>query len=289
MDQPVILVTCTDDLIGASVLRQLQERYGDEMCIVEATSRPDQVGPDCRYFDWAHPKRSAETLREVDCVFFMQPASFSGLPNRFSTLLSAVPEGELPHVVYVSIMGAERGAGVSSHFRVENVIRRRAEKEPEEAPFTILRPSYLMQNIEEVFGSRIREKCQLVVPSGEAPFVWIDGEDVAEAAVEILVCPSLHAGQTYVLTGDVLGFRKVAQLLEKSMGRQVQYRSPNPVAYFAQLCVRERSGVRGPLSQTTRHYKEQFTATPRTSNDFEAITGRAPTSLHEYITRTFAM
>merc|ERR1712137_1134695 len=109
--------------------------------------------------------------------------------------------------------GAERHSAVSSHFRVENVIRRRAEKEID-TPFTILRPSYLMQNLEEAFGSRIREKCQLVVPSGEAPFVWIDAEDVAEAAAEILICPTLHAGKVYILTGDVQRYRQVAHLLE---------------------------------------------------------------------------
>merc|ERR1712137_589640 len=151
-----ILVTSTYERIGSSVLQQLLARYGDELCIVSGTPRHAEVGPDCRYFDWAHPKQSAETLREVDCVFLMQPASLSGIPNRFSTLLNAVPEGELPHLVYISIMGAERHSAVSSHFRVENLIRRRAEKEID-TPFTILRPSYLMQNLRGLWLSYPRE------------------------------------------------------------------------------------------------------------------------------------
>lgn len=95
------------------------------------------------------------------------------------------------------------------------------------ADWTILRPSWFMQNFSEMFFFEAVLKGEIVLPVGDATEPFVDVEDVAAVAAEVLL-DDQHIGQTYELTGPrLIGFSEVAAELTKAIGREITF---NPIA-----------------------------------------------------------
>ena len=283
MDAPAkVLIVGASGTVGSELLQQLPA--GHPLTVLRAAHRDRALAPDERFVDFTDYERSAASLASVDAAFLLLPPGLNDAAARFRETLKAVPEGHLPHLVFMSVQGAET-RGFLPHANIETVIRERAAREPGPPPFTFLRPSYFMQDLETAFGEDIRQHRRLRVPAGAGTFVWIDAIDIARAAATVLLAPGRHAGHAYTLTGtDVLNFREAAAVLSETWHTPITYESPNPVVYYFEL--RRRGTPAGmALAQTAIHAVQRFTATAPVSPDFTYLTGRKPTRLAEYAAR----
>jgi uncharacterized protein YbjT (DUF2867 family) len=276
---PRLLVTGATGTVGSRVLSELRNRTG--VSVLTTTRHTSDASEQRPFFDLSAPARSAETLRDVDAAFLLLPPGLPDAASRFREMLDVVPDDSLPHLVFMSVQGADT-RGFLPHAKIEVVIRKRFEEVARQR-FTFLRPAYFMQNLEAAFGRDLRERHALVAPAGDANFVWVDAADIARAAVAVMTDTEPHEGHAYTITGtDVANFEKAAQLIAEAAGTPVTYESPNPVSYYGKL----RSGGldRGKaVAQTGIHFVERFTADATVSGDYTALTGKEPVTLAAWL------
>ena len=90
-------------------------------------------------------------------------------------------------------------------------------------PYTILRPSFLMQNFTFFYGDIIRTTGMIFLPLGDARVSHLDLRDLAEAAAAALT-DDRHINKTYDLSGpEALHTGEVAEQIGSATGRTIRY------------------------------------------------------------------
>ncbi len=94
--------------------------------------------------------------------------------------------------------------------------------------YTILRPTYFMQNMLGAMAAGIRKKDYYSSPlSGDVPISMVDARDVAEVAYICFVHRN-HDNAVYSLAGDPVTMNDVVHYISYFSGREVKYRKTNP-------------------------------------------------------------
>jgi uncharacterized protein YbjT (DUF2867 family) len=170
-------------------------------------------------------------------------AALGGVDRLF--LLSSAPHGselELPaiqdakaagvrHVVKLSALGTEADSSnplFREHARVERAL------EESGLAFTILRPTFFMQNWVAFYSHAIKAGQPVYANAGSARLGWIDTRDIAAAAAAALTGAG-HEGRIYDLTGPAtFSYAEVAEKLSTLLDRKVAYVAvPDAAAYQA--------------------------------------------------------
>jgi uncharacterized protein YbjT (DUF2867 family) len=143
--------------------------------------------------------------------------------------IEAAKNSGVKQVVKLSAMGA-LADGVSPLMRAHA----RSERALEDSglAFTILRPTFFMQNWVAFYSHGIKAGQPVNVNAGDARLNWIDARDIAEVAAAALAGPG-HEGFVYELTGpESLSHAEVAGRLGKLLRREVAYASVPDAAAF---------------------------------------------------------
>jgi len=90
--------------------------------------------------------------------------------------------------------------------------------------YTVLRPTWFIQNFGTTFYQSIREKNEVygVAEDGRIPFV--STEDIAQAAFDALVSKQSPNKDYYVVGPELFSYDEVAGLLTEILGRKITYR-----------------------------------------------------------------
>ncbi len=102
-------------------------------------------------------------------------------------------------------------------------------------PYTFLRPSFFMQNLNTFYGEGIRERDEIYLPAGRGKTSFVDVRDIGAAATVVLTQPG-HAGKAYELTGpEALDYYRVADIFTRVLGRRIVYTRPTSAEYARRL------------------------------------------------------
>ena len=152
-----------------------------------------------------------------------------------------------------------------------------------DADWTILRPSWFMQDFSEMFFLDAVLAGEIVLPVGDATEPFIDVEDVAAVAVKAFF-DDRHIGQIYELTGPrLLGFAEAADELTKAIGRKIVFKPITQDAFresirsmgLPEIYAETYSGIAdGKLAFVT--------------DDVERILGRKPKDFSDYARKAAA-
>ncbi|GAA5039645.1 uncharacterized protein YbjT (DUF2867 family) [Thermocatellispora tengchongensis] len=254
--------------------REVTARLGRSGILVRAGSSQHAATPatgiDPVRFDWHDRATWREAAAGVDAIYLMRP-DLPAAPELVAGLIEMHPDA---HVVLLSEQGA--GTLAPDHWarRVEDAVVTRA------ASWTLLRPSWFHQVLTDprFYRDAIRDDHVLSLPSGGAPIAWVDARDIAEVAVAALIAPEGHRDQAYTITGpEPVTVASVAQELSARLGHRIRAEDPAPqetlhgldpwtADILDDLYRRVRHGGFGELSAAVKQ-----------------ITGREPTSIHEFI------
>ncbi|MDF1575876.1 MAG: NmrA family NAD(P)-binding protein [Bacteroidales bacterium] len=229
-------------------------------------------------FDFEQPDTFETALENIDTVFLLRPPHISDIEKYFRPLISVLKEKQIKEVVFLSVQGAERSK-VIPHHRIEQLIK------AHDLDFIFLRPSYFMQNLTTTLLQDIQEKRKIILPSGRGKFNWIDIENIAEVAAMMLSDFSTHKNQAIELTGyENKNFYQVAELFNQEINLPVRYVSVNPLRFFR---IRKKEGmVRGMIVvMLLLHFLPRVQKEPSISRSYEQLTGKAPSSLRDFIRR----
>jgi uncharacterized protein YbjT (DUF2867 family) len=221
-------------------------------------------------------------LQSTQALYFICPNMH---PREFAIgemMIENAQRAGIEHFVYHSVLHPQTGS-MPHHWAKLRVEERLFESA---LPFTILQPSAYMQNI-LAHRQRILQEGMVPLPySAEARISLVDLYDVGEAAAVVLTQPG-HLFATYELCGtQALSQDEVAAAIGRQIGREVQVQVVDLANWQEQA---KRSGLGAyqidTLSSMFRYYDAfGLVGNP---NLLGWLLGRSPTSLSEFVRRSF--
>ncbi len=218
----MILLTGATGTNGREVVKQLSDK-GVKIRVMVRKRENANLPPSSNIeyvignFDDVATLRDA--LAGVQRAFLLSPGSAEQV-IREGNFIRAAKQAEVHQVVRFSILGAEPDSPsrlIRRHGQAEELLKDSG------MAFTILRPSYFMQNLlwyvkdiksEGVFYSSLPTTCK---------HSHVDVRDNAAVAVAALTEVG-HGGKVYRITGlEALTYEEVAEILSDAIGKKVRY------------------------------------------------------------------
>lgn len=199
-------------------------------------------------FDWSTPDTWEPALAGTTAVYVVPP----GNPALLAEFVPLAVKSGVTRLVLLSMRGAPDDDPFETAIKESGV------------EWTILRPTWFMQNFDEdLFAAPVRHG-ELAVPAGQGVHPFIDVLDIAEVAV-VALTQSGHAGRTYELSGpESLSFPEMLARIVAVTGNPVLYTDiaseefaaslrvlgyPDEIAdLITMLLVRIRTGAEAHLS-----------------------------------------
>lgn len=269
-----VLVTGATGNVGIEVASQLLQRAET----VKAAIRPASAGQVTAgaipvEFDFQDPGTFDAALDGVDRVFLMRPPHMSDA-KAFLPFIEAMERAGVKQVVFLSVQGAGTNVFVPHH-AIEVLLKRSS------LSWTLLRPSFFMQNLTTTHLSEIRDADEIYVPAGNGRTNFIDVADIGEAAAVCLTTPG-HERAAYELTGsEALTYSEVATVLTDVCGRTITYKNPSARDFKARM--KAAGNENDFVKVTARIYAiAKLGMAAGTTDTFEKLVGRRPHTLAEW-------
>lgn len=277
-----ILITGATGNVGLSTLKLLESRNYPDIEVVAAVrdierARRIEGVENCNFchFEFDEPASYDQVLEGVTKIVLIRPNQVSDVSRYIFPFLAKAEKMGVKHVVFVSIVGAERNRIFANH-RTENYFKKLS------IPSTILRPSLYMQNLSSLHRQDILLHDRLNIPAGQGVVNYIDVRDVAEVIVTVLVNPG-HEHQAYEITGpEVLDLYQIARLFSNELGREIKYSRPSTIRFVRQKLLDKKQLLYvvtlSLLYSAARAGKMNYT-----NEVFRTITGHGPRHLADFI------
>src|SRR5262250_412313 len=274
MNTPTILVTGATGNVGRPLVAGLLA----EGARVRALTRDPRRGrlPARRCGgggDYAAPGILAEAVRGADAVF----VNIGALREHAGELIAAARGTGVSKIVMLSSIAVrDEGDQVLSlgtqHKAVEDAVKAAG------VGWTILRCGGFAANT-LTWAASVRAEGVVRFPYGEAALALIAEQDIAAAAVRVLL-DSGHAGQTYVLTGaQSLTQIQQAEAIGRAIGRPVRFEELSPEQFRQSATRHFPAPVVEDLLKALASYVGQ---TAYTTADLEKLIGRPATTYAQW-------
>ncbi len=229
-------------------------------------------------FDFEDSNSFESALAGIDRIFLLRPPHISNIDKYFSPLLAAIKENNINEIVFLSVQGAEKSM-IIPHNKIEQLIKEYG------LDYIFLRPSYFMQNLTTTLIKDIKTNREIILPSGQAKFNWIDIENIGEVGAILLVRFSEFKNQAYEITGmENQSFQNVTSSINQVIESPIRFRNVNPFQFF---WIKKSEGMEFGmiLVMILLHFLPRFQREPKISDFYEKLTGVKPTDLETFIQR----
>ncbi|MDX8031883.1 SDR family NAD(P)-dependent oxidoreductase [Lentzea sp. BCCO 10_0856] len=174
-------------------------------------------------FDWSTQDTWEPALVGTTAVYVVPPDN----PATLAEFVPLAVKSGVTRLVLLSMRGAPEDDPFEAAIKDSGV------------EWTILRPTWFMQNFDEdLFAEPVRHG-ELAVPAGQGVHPFIDVLDIAEVAVAALTQPeggNNHAAQTYELSGsESLSFAEMLARIVEVTGNPILYTDVEPDEFAASL------------------------------------------------------
>lgn len=281
-----ILITGATGNIGLSTLRYLLNQKEQNYQVVAAvrnlnhpaitgTNREGIENAQLVKFEFDEPATYKAALKGVSKLLLIRPNQVSDVSKHIFPFLDQVEKSEVRHIVFVSIVGAERNRVFANH-RIEAHLKKM------KIPHTIVRPSLYMQNLVTLHGQEIKLHDHLYIPAGTGMVNYIDARDVARVAAELLTKPG-HEGKEYEITGqEPMDFYTIAGLFTKELGREIRYARPLTIKFIRQKML-EKKHLPFIVTLSLLYGAARNGKMGHVSTVFKELTGEEPRKLIDFI------
>jgi uncharacterized protein YbjT (DUF2867 family) len=272
-----ILLTGGTGTVGREILRLLRDKGHPVRAAVSPRRLANLANTEqVEYvpFDFADHTTYGPALAGVRTLFLMRPPAISDTKTYIDPFIAAASQARVEHVVFLSLLGAERNP-VVPHHRIETSLSASG------MGYTFLRPSFFMQNLSGAHQAEIR-RGRIVVPAGHGRTSFIDARDIASVGAPALTLPG-HEQQAYALTGsEALDYFQVAEVMTDVLGHEVRYTHPGLLQF-----ARRMHAARQPWDLTMVMAGIYTTArlglAATVTDELPRLLGRPPISLRQFV------
>jgi uncharacterized protein YbjT (DUF2867 family) len=202
----------------------------------------------------------------------MRPPQIADVERFLFPAIDAAQAAGVRHVVFLSLMGVNPRV---PHYKVEQKILASG------LPYTFIRPSFFMQNLDTFYRDDIRLRDELFVPAGRAKTSFIDVRDIGVVAALALTGEG-HRNKAYTLTGsEALDYYQVAEIFSAVQGRSIRYVRPTPGEYAARQAA---LGVPDEFIEVMRslYWTVRLGIGAKVTGELGELLGRQPIKMAEY-------
>lgn len=268
-----ILVTNANGKVGSQVVAALAAQGQDVRVGARSPGKAAgrAQGAPVVPFDYTDPQSVAAALRGVDAVFTSAP--YELLPRAELDLIAAAEAAGVKRLVKLSALGVEIDPA-NPHSVVEAALANSG------LAWTVVRPTFFMQNYATLSAGSIREQGAFYEPAADGKSAFIDTRDIAAVVAKVLTEPG-HEKKAYGLTGpEALDRATVAALISEAAGKPVRY-VPVDDAALRQAMAAAPAALTELMSGLFAAVRAGHTAA--TTTTVQDLLGRPPISF-----RTFA-
>ncbi|OIS60975.1 NAD(P)-dependent oxidoreductase [Bacillus subtilis] len=271
MKQNPILITGGTGTVGSRIASRLI-KLGYRVRIA-SRKKGELANAEYVYFDWMDASSYTPALEQVKDIYLVAPV---GVLDPAPYVLPFLKEAKRLGVKRVVMQSA---SVISENGPVFGALHQAVREFPE---WTVLRPSYFMQNFINVqHQMSIQNEGRIVTASGEGKLGFIDADDIAETAVRALTDAVPH--QTHhILTGpEALSYAEAAEIIGAAAGRRVEHvsisRSELQNRMAAAGLPADYASFMAGLDEAISHGAEH-----RVTDTVKRVTGKEPRSLSEF-------
>jgi uncharacterized protein YbjT (DUF2867 family) len=272
------LVTGATGNTGAHVVTGLRQHGYPARA---ASRRPAPEDADAVIFDWADDSTFTAALEDVCAIYLVAPTGVADPVPLVRPFLEQAAGVGVRRVVQLSssaVARAEPGLG-----EIHDIVAKLF------AQFTILRPSWFMQNFvgDHPLAEGIRRSRQVMTATGDGRLGFIDAIDIAAVAVQALVSPQPLAAEL-VLTGpEAMSYAQAGAVVSDVLGHRVEHVDLTTAELAKRLTDSGASPefARGLAGLDARIRAGEQDCVTSTVHD---VTGRTPTSLRDFLTAHIA-
>ena len=276
-----ITVTGSTGTIGTELIRLLSSADVP----VRAVLRDFNRAQDLPHIVWTRADLNQKGMLDAalagTATLFLLTGNAVGFGETQINVIRTAERLGVEHVVKLSALGASprtKAPLAREHYEAEQAL------EESEMEWTILRPHTFMQNWLGETADTVRSERQIYAAIGEGRVPFIDARDIAAVAAEILMNPSKHAGEKYVLTGgEAVGYQVLADSLTDELGEEVTYRRLSMEEMRARLEQQGMSSAAIESMLALAAYQKAGGPTERVSDAVENILGRAPLTVRDFL------
>ena len=284
LHKPTVLITGATGQIGGDTLRNL---LADEtITLVAAVRSPAKAKPfedqgiRTVILDFDKEETLAPALQGIDRALLVTGYTVDMLRQSKAFLDQAKKSG-VQHMVHLGACG--RDDTTIAHWAWHQFVERYIEWSG--FSFTHLRPECFMQNLLSYDGTQAVKAGVIEQYTGDTPFSWVDGEDVARVTAQALLNPAKHAGQTYRLGYDVQSYGDIADIMTRVLGQPFSYNPQSPDVFLENMRAAgaEMAYMTCVHDNFTRMAARQIPGADETFDNFTEITGRQPVRWEDFV------
>jgi uncharacterized protein YbjT (DUF2867 family) len=263
---PIAVIGATGT-VGSRLVRRLRDRDVP----VRAASRS---GP--HHFDWSDAATFGALVDGASAVYLLPPVGSAAPAEPMRRLVRVALESGVRRLVLQSASIIDRGdPGVGE---IHDLLAREA---PE---WTVLRPSWFMQNLEpgHYLGDHIADHDSIPTAVGDGRVALVDAGDIAAVAARALTDPIPHQTDHLVTGPQALTYDEVAAALTDVAGRAIVHeRTTTERVADLMLAAGIPADFVPFLAGLERHLRDGGEGT--VSDAVETVTGRPPRSLGDHL------
>lgn len=214
-----IAVTGSTGRIGGRVAERLAAKGVPQRLLVRDPDRaPELPGATPVVAPFADGSAVRSALEGLEIAFMVSASESADRLEQHRVFVDAAAAAGVRHLVYLSFQGASPESTFTfarDHADTEEHIRASG------MGWTFLRDSFYADFMPGLVG----DDGVILGPGGDGRVAVVAQDDIADAAVGVLLTPEAHVGRTYTLTGPTaLSFDEIASIIGETTGREVTYR-----------------------------------------------------------------
>jgi NAD(P)H dehydrogenase (quinone) len=218
----------------------------------------------------------APALEGIDTLFFLRPYSLEQIMHG-KRVIDAARSAGVSTIVSIGAHGAPGTpwSVIGWNFLVE------AYAERSGLDWIHLRPNFFMETLLAQYDP-VRG---VVASRMTASVSWIAAEDIAAAAVAVLLDPARHAGRAYTLATEAATMAEIASTIGDITGRDVKLFAPTRDQVMPRLLAQGREPY---YAEALLDYQDAVNAglvpeVAEVSDAVETLAGRPATALHDFL------
>jgi uncharacterized protein YbjT (DUF2867 family) len=213
-----VLVTGATGTIGSGLIPELQAADVSVRALVRDAAKATALraqGVQTVLGDLDRPETLDAAVAGVDKVLLV---TWNGptAPRQARNIIQATQRAGRPHIVRIAAHGPQGSRIVRDHLVIEDELKASG------LPWTILRPTFFMQNL-MMAAQSVASEGMIYLPFKTGRVGMVDVRDIVDVAARVLTTDG-HEGHTYILTGpQAVSLSEVAGAFSAALGTPVTY------------------------------------------------------------------